>query len=565
MGRRLGLRNAPPPQTVGESDRGTLMNIAAGYDYIIVGGGSAGCVLANRLTEDDGARVLLLEAGGPDRHPYIQIPLGLGKLQQHKMFDWGYRSEPEPNLNGRRLEVVRGKVLGGSSSVNVMVYTRGDRGDFDRWARMGATGWSYADVLPYFKRSETWEDGETLWRGGSGPLGTQWAGMRDPASDAWIEAARQAGWPATEDMNGEDGIGFGRAQFTIRDGRRASGANAYLRPAMARPNLNVRTGATVLGVTMRGTRATGVRVLDKGQSREITAGREVILCGGVFGSPQLLMLSGIGPTDHLREHGITPLVDLPVGRNLRDHLAVMLSWARREPGPFQRMLRLDRLTFAMAQALVARKGPAATLPLSVIAFVKSHPELDTPDLEFIVGGSRAQDARPWIPFLRPPPREVTGIRPVLLHPRSHGSVSLRSADPLAPARIKFNFLSDPADLAALREGCRLGQEIARQNPLDRFRGDQLAPMPGANTDIDAWIRNTAITVNHPSGTCLKGNGPDAVLNPDLTVRGTEGLRVVDASAFPDMLSAHINAAVMMLAERASDLIRCRTPLPPTNV
>ena len=523
-------------------------------------------MLANRLTEDSRARVLLLEAGGSDRHPYIQIPLGLGKLQQRKMFEWGYYSEPEPELNGRRLEVVRGKVMGGSSSVNVMTYTRGDRGDFDRWAGMGATGWSYADMLPYFKRSEEWEGGETPWRGGGGPLGTQWTSMRDPANDAWFEAARQAGWPMTPDLNGSDTQGFGRAQFTIQDGRRASAANAYLRPAVGRPNLTVRGGVTVLGITMRGTRAAGVRILDGGRIEEIEASRETILCAGVFGSPQLLMLSGIGPAADLRALGLAPLIDLPVGRNLRDHLAVRLVWNRREPGPFQRLLRLDRLAFAMARALIMRDGPATTIPFEYMGFVKTRPDLAAPDIEFIVAGARPQDARPWLPGGRRPP-EFLGIRPVLLHPRSHGTVTLRSADPLTPVRIAFNVLSEPDDLANLRAACRLAHDIAMRDPMDRYRGQRVTPAPGADSDadLDTWIRATAITVNHPSGTCAMGRGEDSVLNRDLTVRGTEGLRVVDASAFPDMLSAHINAAVMAVAERASDLIRGRQTLAPTNV
>ncbi len=269
----------------------------AGYDYIIVGAGSAGCVLANRLTEDADATVLLLEAGGSDRHPAIQIPLGLGRLWQRRMFDWGYDTEPEPCLDGRRVPVRRGKVLGGSSSVNVMVYTRGHRGDFDRWARQGAAGWSYADALPYFKRSEAWEGGEDPWRGGSGPLGTQPTRFADPIHDAWREAARRAGWPETADGNGAEGAGLGPAQFTIRAGRRASAANAYLKPVLQRPNLAVRTGVLATRVALRGGRAAGVHFVERGQERYAAAGREVILCGGVFNSPQLLMLSGIGPAD----------------------------------------------------------------------------------------------------------------------------------------------------------------------------------------------------------------------------------------------------------------------------
>jgi choline dehydrogenase-like flavoprotein len=542
------------------------MKNTAGFDYIIVGAGSAGCVLANRFSEDPSARVLLLEAGGSDRHPYIQIPLGIGKLQQHKMFDWGYQSEPEPHLNGRQLEVVRGKVLGGSSSVNIMVYTRGHRGDFDRWARAGAIGWSYADLLPYFKRGETWEDGDTPWRGTNGPLGTQWAKKRDPVVTAWFEAAREAGWPFTEDLNGEDGVGFGRVQYTIHNGRRASSANAYLRPVARRPNLIVRTGVTVVSVMMRSTRAAGVRVIDQGQTRQITAERETILCGGVFGSPQLLMLSGIGPAADLRTVGITPLIDLPVGQNLRDHLTATLAWARLEPSPFRTLMRIDHAAVAMARAWLLRDGPATSLPVEAMGFVKTSPETDVPDIEFLVAGGRPQDARTWIPGIRPAAPEITGLRQVLLHPRSHGAVSLRSADPLAAVRIQFNFFSDPSDLIALRQACRLGLEIARQKPLDRFRGRQIAPVPGDESDagLEAFIRETAITINHPTGTCAMGRGADSVLDPDLTVRGMERLRVVDASVFPDMPSAHTNASVMAIADRAADLILGRPPLPPSN-
>ncbi len=541
------------------------MTSQTGYDYIIVGAGSAGCVLANRLTEDAGATVLLLEAGGSDRHPYIQIPLGLGKLWQRRMFDWGYDTEPEQRLRDRRVPVRRGKVLGGSSSVNVMVYTRGHRGDFDRWAREGATGWSYADALPYFKRSETWEGGEDAWRGGSGPLGTQSARMHDPIDNAWREATQRAGWPETADLNGGEGIGVGTAQFTIHGGRRASAANAYLRPVRQRPNLTLRTGVLVTRVAVRGGRAEGVHYLDHGQERHAAAGREVILCGGVFNSAQLLMMSGIGPAEHLLEIGITVLADLPVGRNLCDHLAVWLRWQRKQPGPFHRQMRFDRVAVAMARAWLLRAGPATTLPLGLLAFLKSEPGLEAPDLEFILSAPPFQ-ARPWVPGWTPPFADIMGIRPVLLHPRSRGTVTLRSADPTAPVRIVNNFLAEPEDLATLRRGFHLARDLAHQVPLDAFRGKFLAPGPEARTDadIDAWIRASAITVNHPLGTCAMGAGPDAVLEPDLRVRGIDGLRVVDASALPDMPSAHINAIVMMLAERAADLIRGLAPLAPAN-
>jgi choline dehydrogenase-like flavoprotein len=542
------------------------MSSIGAHDYIIVGAGSAGCVLANRLTEDTNARVLLLEAGGSDRHPYIQIPLGLGKLWQQRMFDWGYDTEPEPHLDHRRVPVRRGKVLGGSSSVNVMVYTRGHRGDFDRWARQGAIGWSYADALPYFKRSESWEGGEDPWRGGDGPLGTQATRMVDPIHDAWREAVRRAGWPETSDTNGAEGAGVGSSQFTIRAGRRASSASAYLKPVLQRANLAVCTGALATRIAMRGGRAAGVHFLEQSVERYAVAAREVILCGGVFNSPQLLMLSGIGPADHLREHGITAIADLPVGRNLRDHLAVSLRWTRTEPGPFHRQMRLDRIALAMARAWLLRDGPATTLPLGLIAFLKSEPGLEAPDLEFMFGAPPFE-AKPWLPGWTPPFTDLMGIRPVLLHPRSHGTVTLRSADPTAPVRIANNFLSAPEDLTMLRRGFHLGRELAHDAALDRFRGQLVAPGPEVRTDaeIDTWIRATVITVNHPLGTCAMGSGADTVLEPDLKVRGVDGLRVVDASALPDMPSAHINAIVMMLAERAADLIRGRPTLAPANV
>jgi 4-pyridoxate dehydrogenase len=542
------------------------MNNVRDYDYIIVGAGSAGCVLANRLTEDQGASVLLLEAGGSDRHPYIQIPLGLGRLWQRRMFDWGYDTEPEPYLHGRRVPVRRGKVLGGSSSVNVMVYTRGHRGDFDRWARQGATGWSYGDVLPYFKRSESWERGEDPWRGGAGPLGTQSARIEDPIHDALREAARTRGWGETADANGETQVGLGRAQFTIRAGRRASAANAYLKPALQRGNLTLRTGALATRIGLRGGRAVGVHFVEAGREIHARSAREVVLCGGVFNSPQLLMLSGIGPADELRALGIAPVTDLPVGRNLRDHLAVSLRWQRREPGPFQRAMRLDRVALAMARAWLLRDGPATALPLGLIAFLQSKPELDAPDLEFMLGAPPFE-ARPWLPGLRPPAPDEVGVRPVLLHPRSQGAVSLRSADPMAPVRITGNFLADAEDIATLRRGFRMARELALEPALDRFRGDVLAPGPEVRTEaeIDAWIRDTVITVNHPLGTCAMGGGPDSVVDPELRVHGVAGLRVVDASALPDMPSAHINAIVMMLAERASDLIQGRPVLAAANV
>ena len=529
------------------------------YDYIIVGAGSAGCVLANRLSADPNTKVLLLEAGGRDSHPYIHVPLGLGQMHKRRMFDWGYDSEPEPHLNGRRIEAMRGKVLGGSSSINVMAFTRGDPNDYNRWAENGAAGWSYKDVLPYFRRVECWQEGASEHRGAEGMIGVEWAKTKDPLFDAWIEAAKAAGYTHTKDYNSETHEGWGRSQYSIRYGRRSSAANAYLRPARRRKNLSIVTDAHATRILFEGTKATGIEYARGRDLARAHAARELILSAGTFNTPQLLMLSGIGPAVHLREMHIKTLADLPVGENLQDHIAVQMMYTRPIAGPFRKSMRFDRMAIGMVLAYLLGKGPATVVPGGLHAFIKTRPDLPVPDIEFMFRGT-ALGAHLWFPGIKKPYLDGFGIRPTLLHPKSRGRVLLRSSDPKDRPRIFLNLLSDPADLPVLREGVHRAREVAMQEPLRPYRGQEKIPGIATETDaqIDEWIRQAAQTAHHPAGTCAMGSGNTNVLDSSLRVRGVENLRVVDASAMPDMVSAHINACVLMMAEKASDMILGKT-------
>ncbi|KAB7772097.1 GMC family oxidoreductase [Xanthomonas sp. LMG 12462] len=528
------------------------------YDYIIIGAGSAGCVLANRLSEDRDCKVLLIEAGPRDRNPFIHMPAGLARLASNRRINWNYLTEAEPALNDRRLWWPRGKVLGGSSSINAMCYVRGVPADYDDWAADGADGWDWRGVLPYFRRSECNSRGGDALHGGDGPLHVSDLRYHNPLSDVFIAAAQEAGFPHNPDFNGPQQQGVGLYQVTQKDGARCSAAVAYLAPARARDNLQVVTDALVLRLLIEGGRVVGVAYAQDGREVQARAAREVLLSAGAVNSPQLLMLSGIGPADALRRHGIAVQLDQPqVGANLQDHLDVCTLYRTRPGISYDRR---NQAKIAFDYFLRGHRGAGSSNIAEAGGFIRSP----------LAPDARADIQLHFVPAMLDDhgrnrlPGDGFTLHACHLQPRSRGRIALNDADPRTPARIQANYLSDPDgfDLRMLVECARLARHILQQPAFDAWRG---APLLPAREDLDeaglvAFIRAKAETIYHPIGTCRMGRDAQAVVDPQLRLRGLDGLRVVDASVMPRLVSGNTNGPTMMIAERAADLIRGRAVL-----
>jgi choline dehydrogenase len=536
------------------------------FDYIIVGAGSAGCVLANRLSADPGTKVLLLEAGGRDKSLLIRMPAGVGSLLTAKGdYNWGFWTEPEPHLDGRRLWWPRGRGWGGSSSINGMIYIRGHARDYDQWRQMGLRGWGYADVLPYFMRSESLQGGGDNYHGAEGPLHVSKASSRNPIYSSFIAAGAQAGHRLTPDFNGFQQEGFGPYQLTIRDGKRWSAAAAYLHPVLGRPNLTAEIDARTTRILLENGRATGVEFVQAGQVRQVFADAEVLLSAGTAQSPQILQLSGIGAPESLAAAGVTTTLERPgVGENLQDHLDVTLSWETpnvRTAWSYSK--GVNRLTTGLSYMMFGQ-GFGRQNFLEAGAFLKSRPDLDRPDLQLHCVLAIMKDHGK-----QPVAKDGFSIHVCQLRPESRGRVGLRSADPFDDPAIFAGYLATEEDRRALRAGVAITRDVAGQKALTAIRSGEVEPGSSVSTDaeVDAWIRRSAETIYHPVGTCRMGaaDDPMAVVDETLRVIGVRNLRIVDASVMPTLVGGNTNAPTIMIAEKAADMILGRVAPPSREV
>ena len=532
-------------------------------DFVIIGSGSAGAALAYRLSEDGKHSVIVIEYGGSDFGPLIQMPSALSIPLNMSRYDWGFASEPEPHLGGRVLATPRGKVLGGSSSINGMVYVRGHARDFDHWAEEGAAGWGFADVLPYFKRMENSVGGEEGWRGKDGPLHVKRGPRTNPLYAAFVEAGHQAGFELTDDYNGSKQEGFGAMEQTIFGGRRWSTANAYLRPALRRKNVSLVNGFA-RRVVIENQRATGVEIEARKQIQVVKAKREVIVAASAINSPKLLMLSGIGPAEQLKKHGIAVVADRPgVGQNLQDHMELYIQQESIQPITLYSILNPFSKALIGAEWLFFKTGLGATNHFEAAAFVRSAPGIDYPDIQYhFIPAAVRYDGRAAA--------KSHGFQAHVgpMRSKSRGAVSLRSPDPWAKPEIRFNYMSHPDDWSDFRRCIRLTREIFGQAAFDPYRGREISPGSQVQTDeeLDGFIREHAESAYHPCGTCRMGAGGDpmSVVDPECRVIGVEGLRVANSSIFPRVTNGNLNAPSIMTGEKAADHILGRTPLAPSN-
>ncbi len=524
------------------------------YDYIIVGAGSAGCVLANRLSEDPGKKVLLLEAGGKDDSFWINIPVGFSKLLNNPKYNWNFATQPEANVKGRSIPIPRGKTLGGSSSINGMLYVRGNPLDYDTWSQFGNRGWSYDSVLPYFKKAEHFEPGGDDSRGTGGPLNVTNMYENDELPDAFIEAAVKEGWPRNPDYNNGNQEGFGYFQVTQKDGRRWSTARAFLDPARRRPNLRIETNAQTTHVILDGTRAVGVAYVQNGQKQEARANGEVILAAGAVQSPQLLELSGIGRPELLNSHGITVRHSLMgVGENYRDHYATRMNWRVKLPITLNEKTRGLNMAKELVKYFTTRRGMLTYTAGICFGFVKSRPELVEPDIQFHFAHASYANAADRTLDKEPGMTVAT----YQCRPESKGSIHVGSSDPLAAPIIRPNFLAEELDQQVLIAGMKIARRIVESPLMDKYRAHEMNPGSAVQTDAE-WLnfaRENGQTTYHPTGTCKMGQDPMSVVDDQLRVHGIAGLRVIDASIMPTLVSGNTNAAVIMIAEKGADMIK----------
>ena len=532
--------------------------MAEAFDYIVIGSGSSGATLAARLAEDPGVSVLVLEAGGSERRPIVSMPLAWFEAMRDPSLNWGYMSQPEPFADDRRIPVPRGKVVGGCASINGMMYSRGVAADYDQWAQMGARGWSHAEVLPYFRRSEAYWGGANAWHGGEGPISVSRHRRDGTVYPALIAAAEAMGYRHLDDFNGANDEGFSAPDFTVHKGRRASPSARMLRPALVQHrNIELRAEALVHRIMLHEGRATGVVFERGGAMHEVEARREVLLSAGTINSPQLLMLSGIGPAAHLAEHGIPVAVDLPgVGQNLQDHASIGIMLAASGPFTFDHELRADRFALSLLRWQLFGAGVAGDLPVGAQGFVRTREGLDRPDLQ-ILASPVAMDAKIWFPGWRKRRGDFFSVSNVLLHPESRGSITLASANPRDKPEIRLNLLATEGDRASFRRFVRFTRRWFATAPANALAKAEILPGKAVETDdeIDAYVRRMVGTAMHPTSSCAMGSGAQAVLDETLRVRGVAGLRVVDCAAMPTIPGGNTNAPAIMLAEKSADMIR----------